>query len=30
MLSAGRGTIIFTGATAGVRPFATSAAFGPG
>jgi len=29
MLTAGRGTIIFTGATAGVRPFATSAAFGP-
>jgi NAD(P)-dependent dehydrogenase (short-subunit alcohol dehydrogenase family) len=29
MLKAGRGTIIFTGATAGVRPFATSAAFGP-
>jgi NADP-dependent 3-hydroxy acid dehydrogenase YdfG len=29
MLKAGRGTIIFTGATAGTRPFATSAAFGP-
>ncbi len=29
MQKAGRGTIIFTGATAGVRPFATSAAFGP-
>jgi NAD(P)-dependent dehydrogenase (short-subunit alcohol dehydrogenase family) len=29
MLKAGRGTIIFTGATAGIRPFATSAAFGP-
>jgi NAD(P)-dependent dehydrogenase (short-subunit alcohol dehydrogenase family) len=29
MLKAGRGTIIFTGATAGVRPFPTSAAFGP-
>jgi NAD(P)-dependent dehydrogenase (short-subunit alcohol dehydrogenase family) len=25
----GKGTILFTGATAGVRPFATSAAFGP-
>ena len=29
MLEAGRGAIIFTGATAGVKPFATSAAFGP-
>lgn len=29
MLHKGSGTIIFTGATAGVRPFATSAAFGP-
>ena len=29
MLSKGRGVIIFTGATAGTRPFATSAAFGP-
>ena len=29
MLKAGHGTIIFTGATAGTRPFATSAAFGP-
>jgi NAD(P)-dependent dehydrogenase (short-subunit alcohol dehydrogenase family) len=29
MIEAGRGTIIFTGATAGVKPFATSAAFGP-
>ncbi|HUO04251.1 MAG TPA: SDR family NAD(P)-dependent oxidoreductase [Candidatus Binataceae bacterium] len=29
MLKAGRGTIIFTGATAGTKPFATSAAFGP-
>src|SRR5579863_2825051 len=29
MLAAGRGTIIFTGATAGTKPFATSAAFGP-
>ncbi len=29
MLSKGRGAIIFTGATAGVKPFATSAAFGP-
>jgi NAD(P)-dependent dehydrogenase (short-subunit alcohol dehydrogenase family) len=29
MLKAGRGTIVFTGATAGTRPFATSAAFGP-
>jgi len=29
MLSKGHGTIIFTGATAGTRPFATSAAFGP-
>jgi NAD(P)-dependent dehydrogenase (short-subunit alcohol dehydrogenase family) len=29
MLKAGRGTIIFTGATAGTRPFPTSAAFGP-
>lgn len=29
MLAKGKGTIIFTGATAGTRPFATSAAFGP-
>jgi NAD(P)-dependent dehydrogenase (short-subunit alcohol dehydrogenase family) len=29
MLSKGRGAIIFTGATAGTRPFPTSAAFGP-
>ncbi|MGH7838107.1 MAG: SDR family NAD(P)-dependent oxidoreductase [Candidatus Binataceae bacterium] len=29
MLAAGRGAIVFTGATAGVKPFATSAAFGP-
>ncbi|MGD0074096.1 MAG: SDR family NAD(P)-dependent oxidoreductase [Candidatus Binataceae bacterium] len=29
MLNKGRGAIIFTGATAGVKPFATSAAFGP-
>ena len=29
MLKRGNGTIIFTGATAGVKPFATSAAFGP-
>lgn len=29
MLGKGRGTIIFTGATAGTRPFPTSAAFGP-
>jgi NAD(P)-dependent dehydrogenase (short-subunit alcohol dehydrogenase family) len=29
MLKHGSGTIIFTGATAGVKPFATSAAFGP-
>lgn len=29
MLEAGGGAIIFTGATAGVKPFATSAAFGP-
>jgi len=29
MLEAGRGAIIFTGATAGTKPFATSAAFGP-
>ncbi len=29
MLSKGRGAILFTGATAGSRPFATSAAFGP-
>ncbi len=29
MLTRGSGTIIFTGATAGVKPFATSAAFGP-
>lgn len=29
MLTRGSGVIIFTGATAGVKPFATSAAFGP-
>ncbi|MET0154160.1 MAG: SDR family NAD(P)-dependent oxidoreductase, partial [Candidatus Binatia bacterium] len=29
MLAKGRGAILFTGATAGIRPFATSAAFGP-
>ncbi len=29
MLKAGKGVILFTGATAGVKPFATSAAFGP-
>jgi NAD(P)-dependent dehydrogenase (short-subunit alcohol dehydrogenase family) len=29
MLKRGRGAILFTGATAGSRPFATSAAFGP-
>jgi NAD(P)-dependent dehydrogenase (short-subunit alcohol dehydrogenase family) len=29
MLDKGRGVILFTGATAGVKPFATSAAFGP-
>jgi NAD(P)-dependent dehydrogenase (short-subunit alcohol dehydrogenase family) len=29
MLAVRKGTIIFTGATAGIRPFATSAAFGP-
>jgi NAD(P)-dependent dehydrogenase (short-subunit alcohol dehydrogenase family) len=29
MLKAARGVILFTGATAGVKPFATSAAFGP-
>lgn len=29
MLTKGGGTILFTGATAGVKPFATSAAFGP-
>jgi NAD(P)-dependent dehydrogenase (short-subunit alcohol dehydrogenase family) len=29
MLKQGRGVIIFTGATAGVKPFPTSAAFGP-
>jgi NAD(P)-dependent dehydrogenase (short-subunit alcohol dehydrogenase family) len=29
MLAARKGTIIFTGATAGIRPFATSTAFGP-
>jgi NAD(P)-dependent dehydrogenase (short-subunit alcohol dehydrogenase family) len=29
MLGKGKGTIIFTGATAGTKPFATSAAFGP-
>ena len=29
MLQKRRGVILFTGATAGVKPFATSAAFGP-
>src|SRR5207247_8286808 len=29
MLARGRGAILFTGATAGTKPFATSAAFGP-
>jgi len=29
MLKRGSGTIIFTGATAGIKPFPTSAAFGP-
>ena len=29
MLKKGAGVVIFTGATAGVKPFATSAAFGP-
>jgi NAD(P)-dependent dehydrogenase (short-subunit alcohol dehydrogenase family) len=29
MLKRGKGVILFTGATAGVKPFATSAAFGP-
>ncbi len=29
MLQVGRGVILFTGATAGVKPFPTSAAFGP-
>ena len=29
MLAKGRGAILFTGATAGTRPFPTSAAFGP-
>jgi NAD(P)-dependent dehydrogenase (short-subunit alcohol dehydrogenase family) len=29
MMKAGRGAILFTGATAGVKPFATSAAFAP-
>jgi NAD(P)-dependent dehydrogenase (short-subunit alcohol dehydrogenase family) len=29
MFENGRGVILFTGATAGVKPFATSAAFGP-
>lgn len=29
MLAQGKGTILFTGATAGVKPFPTSAAFGP-
>jgi len=29
MLSKGHGVILFTGATAGVKPFASSAAFGP-
>ncbi len=29
MIKSGKGVILFTGATAGVKPFATSAAFGP-
>jgi NADP-dependent 3-hydroxy acid dehydrogenase YdfG len=29
MLSKGQGVVIFTGAAAGTRPFANSAAFGP-
>jgi NADP-dependent 3-hydroxy acid dehydrogenase YdfG len=29
MLEAGRGVILFTGATAGIKPYPTSAAFGP-
>jgi NAD(P)-dependent dehydrogenase (short-subunit alcohol dehydrogenase family) len=29
MLARGSGVILFTGATAGVKPFPTSAAFGP-
>lgn len=29
MLAQGKGVILFTGATAGIKPFATSAAFGP-
>jgi NADP-dependent 3-hydroxy acid dehydrogenase YdfG len=29
MLKRGKGAIVFTGATAGVKPFPTSAAFGP-
>ncbi len=29
MVKTGRGAILFTGATAGIKPFATSAAFGP-
>ncbi len=29
MIRSGRGVILFTGATAGIKPFATSAAFGP-
>jgi NADP-dependent 3-hydroxy acid dehydrogenase YdfG len=29
MLTKGKGTILFTGATAGVKPFPSSAAFGP-
>ena len=29
MLKRGKGVILFTGATAGIKPFATSAAFGP-
>src|SRR5207237_3393782 len=29
MIKRGKGVILFTGATAGVKPFATSAAFGP-
>lgn len=29
MLARGRGVILFTGATAGIKPFPTSAAFGP-
>ena len=29
MIRSGRGVILFTGATAGIKPFATAAAFGP-